>query len=96
MKGKINWLALVLIFLMAGCKNGEQKEQMPDRFDKGMIHISCDESFKPVIDEEVKVYQSLYPNTKIVVHYRPEAECLKDFAVYSIKMVIATRCFSEA
>jgi len=64
-------------------------------FNRGTIHISCDESFKPVIDEEVKVYESLYPETKIIVHYKPEAECLKDFMVDSIKMVIATRGYSE-
>jgi phosphate transport system substrate-binding protein len=64
-------------------------------FNRGTIHISCDESFKPVIDEEVKVYESLYPDTKIIVHYKPEAECLKDFMVDSIKMVIATRGYSE-
>jgi phosphate transport system substrate-binding protein len=79
-----------------GCKTDEQKRaELPDMFDRGTIHISCDESFKPVIDEEVKVYEALYPNTKIIVHYKPEAECLKDFAADSIKMIIATRGYSE-
>jgi len=66
-----------------------------DRFDRGTIHISCDESFKPVIDAEVQVYEAQYPNTDIIVHYKPEADCLRDFAVDSIRMVIATRSFSE-
>jgi len=96
MRGLIGWYFLLLIFLFAGCKSDEQKKaEMPDRFDSGTIHISCDESFKPVIDEEVKVYEALYPDTKIIVHYKPEAECLKDFAVDSIKMVIATRGYSK-
>ena len=95
MTGKILWY-LMLIFFLTGCKSNEQKRaEMPDRFDRGTIHISCDESFKPVIDEEVKVYEALYPNTKIVVHYKPEAECLRDFLVDSIKMVIATRGYSQ-
>jgi phosphate transport system substrate-binding protein len=96
MTGKIIKWCWVLIFFVAGCKSDEQRmAEMPDRFDKGEIHISCDESFKPVIDEQVKVYEALYPYTKIVVHYKPEAECLKDFLVDSIKMVIATRGFSK-
>lgn len=95
MTGKIFW-CLVPVFFLLGCKSNEQKRaEMPDRFDRGTIHISCDESFKPVIDEQVKVYEALYPNTKIIVHYKPEAECLKDFLVDSIKMVIATRGYSE-
>src|SRR6478609_10918377 len=87
---------IVLLYFLAGCKSDEQKRaELPDMYNKGTIHISCDESFKPVIDEEVKVYEALYPGTKIIVHYKPEAECLKDFAVDSIRMVIATRGFTE-
>jgi phosphate transport system substrate-binding protein len=81
---------------LAGCKSDEQKHaELPDMYNRGTIHISCDESFKPVIDEEVRVYEALYPDTKIIVHYKPEAECLKDFEVDSIRMVIATRGYTE-
>jgi phosphate transport system substrate-binding protein len=96
MTGKIIWWGMLLIFFISSCNNEQKKTEATDRFDRGTIHISCDESFKPVIDEEVKVYESTYPETKIIVHYKPEAECLKDFGVDSIKMVIATRGFNEA
>ena len=97
MRGRIIWLALLLSTCFIRCKSDEQKRaELPDMFNRGTIHISCDESFKPVIDEEVKVYESLYPGTKIIVHYKPEAECLKDFMVDSIRMVIATRGYTEA
>jgi phosphate transport system substrate-binding protein len=97
MRGRIIWVVLTGIVYLIGCKSDEQKRaELPDMFNRGTIHISCDESFKPVIDEQVKVYEALYPATKIIVHYKPEAECLKDFRVDSIKMVIATRGYSEA
>jgi phosphate transport system substrate-binding protein len=87
---------LVLGFLLAGCTNYEHdKKNWPDTWDKGTIHISADESFKPVIDEQVQVYESNTPGTKIIVHYKPEAECLKDFLVDSIRMIIATRGFTQ-
>jgi phosphate transport system substrate-binding protein len=66
-----------------------------DTRDSGIIHISADESFKPVIDSQVQVYESSNPKTKIIVHYKPEAECLRDFGVDSIRMIIATRGYSE-
>jgi len=66
-----------------------------DKFDNGTIYISCDESFKPVIDAEIDVYQASYPNVHILVQYKPEADCLRDFGVDSIRMIIATRGFSE-
>jgi len=58
----------------------------------GTINISVDESFKPVIDEEIKMYEGSYPGAKIIVHYKPEAECLKDLLNdSSTRMVIVTR-----
>ncbi len=61
----------------------------------GTIHISVDESFKPVIDSEVQVFESLHPEAHIIVHYKPEAECLKDLNNDSIRMVIVTRGLTE-
>lgn len=85
-----------IMFSLAGCTNYEQDSQTwPDTVDEGTIHISADESFKPIIDAQVEVYESNRPRTKIIVHYKPEAECLKDFAVDSIRMIIATRGFNE-
>jgi phosphate transport system substrate-binding protein len=61
----------------------------------GTIHISADESFKPVIDSEVQVFESLHPQAHVTVHYKPEAECLKDLENDSIRMVIVTRGLTE-
>jgi len=55
-----------------------------------------DESFKPVIDSQIKVFESLYPDAHIVVQYKPEAECLRDLNVDSVRMVIVTRGLSES
>lgn len=84
-----------LFFLgITSCK--QKKVVIPDdRFNRGKIYVSCDESFKPVIDAEVQMYEFQYPDTKIIVHYKPEAECLRDFLVDSIRLVIATRGFTE-
>jgi len=84
------------VFLMTDCKSfKQQKDEQPDTMNRGTIHVSADESFKPVIDEQVKVYEATHPGTKIIVQYKPEAECLKDLGVDSIRMVIATRRYNE-
>lgn len=89
------WCLALFCFWWVGCKQ-KSKAEPTDRYNKGVIHISCDESFKPVIDAQVEVYQASFPDTRIIVHYKPEADCLRDFLVDSIRMVIATRGFSEA
>ena len=87
-------LVMFFCFLMGGC--GQKNPSEPtDKYNKGTIYISCDESFKPVIDAEVEVYKASFPDTKIIVQYKPEADCLRDFLVDSIRMVIATRGFTE-
>jgi phosphate transport system substrate-binding protein len=79
--------AWALLFLISCCTNYEQdKKKWPDTWDKGTIHISVDESFKPVIDAQVQVYEANHPGTKIIVHYKPEAECLKDLLVDSVRI----------
>lgn len=84
----------ILYNMLVGCSNKAELEGK-DRFDSGTLYVSCDESFKPVIDAEVQVYQNSYPNAKIIVNYKPEADCLRDFLVDSIRMVIATRSYTR-
>ena len=91
--GKIILVFVWVIFY--GCKSyEEQKMELSDTRNRGIIYVSADESFKPVIDAQVQVYESHFPETRIIVHYKPEAECLKDFATDSIRMIIATRGYS--
>ena len=82
----------VLSFLLVyGCNEGGSAAALPDKRDSGTIYVSADESFKPVIDEQVKVYESNNPGARIIVHYKPEVECLRDLGVDSIRMIITTR-----
>lgn len=89
------WLPaiIVLALLLAGCKAKQQQTSpVTDSPTSGTIEISVDESFKPVIDELIRVYESSYPGTKINAHYKPEAECMKDLLKDSAtRMVIMTR-----
>lgn len=59
--------------------------------DQGTIHISVDETFRPVIDQQIQMYQATYPNTKIIADYKPEVECFKDFQNDSTRLIIVAR-----
>lgn len=85
--------AFIFIFALAtaGCGNSSDTGKPRESTTSGRIHISADESFKPVIDSQVQVFESLHKDADIVVHYKPEAECLKDLDNDSIRMVIVTR-----
>jgi phosphate transport system substrate-binding protein len=92
----IFYLLLSLLFGAAACKSyDEQKKELPDTRTKGTIRVSADESFKPIVDALVQVFESNNPDAHILVDYKPEADCLKDMMVDSVRMVIATRGYSE-
>ncbi len=84
------------IVLLAGCESyQEQKDKLTDTPQRGKIYVSADESFKPVIESQVKVYESYNPDASIVVNYKPEADCLLDLLNDTVRMVITTRKISK-
>jgi phosphate transport system substrate-binding protein len=83
-------------FLLMGCK--QTKQHSPeDTTTYGTINISVDESFRPVIEEQIKVFEGSFHGAKINAVYKPEAECLKDmYDDPATRMVIVTRSLSFA
>lgn len=58
---------------------------------EGSIRISVEESFKPFIEQELKVFALSFPKANIQVSYKSEIECFKDFALDSTRMIIVSR-----
>jgi len=88
----VNWLGLLVLFLgMVQC-NSKKQVQVTDTLTSGTLHISIDESYKPVMDEQIKAFEGSNPDAKIIAHYKSESACLNDILNDSItKMVIVTR-----
>ncbi len=84
-----------VFFLLAyGCGNPNAGKIPNETPTSGTINISVDESFKPVIDSQIKVFESSYPDVRIIPHYKAEVECLRDLINDSTRMVIVTRGLS--
>jgi len=79
-----------LFVVFSGCGTPTDSKNEDTRTE-GTIHISSDETFKPVIDSQIKVFEAQNPGAHIIVHYKPEADCFRDFGVDSIRMVVVTR-----
>ena len=94
MKRKVTYQLIYLLPLLwiavAGCSGGNERTDI-DTTDRGTIHISVDESFRPVIDSQIQVFEALHPGAKIIAAYKPEGECFKDLAKDSTRMIIVTR-----
>jgi phosphate transport system substrate-binding protein len=87
-----SWVCLVFIALSFGCNESETSKGLPaDTRTSGTIRISVDESFRPVMEEELKVFKASNPKANIIASFKPEVECLKDLSNDSIRMVFVTR-----
>lgn len=83
---------ITIAVLFAACDDNKNKQTVTDSPTSGTIHISVDESFRPVIEEAIKVYEGSFPDAHIIAHYKPEAECFKDlYSDTANRMIIVTR-----
>lgn len=90
------WMGYFFLIIFCSCSPQKNTDIALDSPSSGTIHISVDESFKPVIDEQIQMYEASYPGTKIIAHYKPEAECLKDLFKDTLnRTVIITRGLTE-
>ena len=88
------YLLYILMLGMIAC-NSSSIPTPTDSASEGLIHISVDESFREIMDEQIKVYQALQPKAKIVAHYKSEADCWKDLYNDSTRMLMVTRKLSS-
>lgn len=82
---------LFLFAIGCGSRNHDKKQSAYDTPNEGSIKISVDESFKPVVDEQIKIYHADHPDVRIVAEYKSEADCFKDIQNDSTRMIIVGR-----
>lgn len=90
-RNTVVFLSLVMLY---SCGSNSKKTNVffTDTPDSGTIHISVDESFRPVIEEAIQVYEGTHKGTKIIASYKPEADCFKDLYTDTLnRMIIVTR-----
>jgi phosphate transport system substrate-binding protein len=79
----------VLLAVAAGCHDsGKRPADTPT---SGTIKISVDESYKPLLDTEISVFEALNPQAHLIASYKSEADCFTDLINDSAQLIIATR-----
>jgi phosphate transport system substrate-binding protein len=84
------FLIAALLFFTA-CSNDRSVNKKQNDTASKTLRISIDESFQPIMAEQIKVFESAYPDAKVVAEFKPEAECLRDLQKDSTKIVIISR-----
>ncbi|HVB03162.1 MAG TPA: substrate-binding domain-containing protein [Chitinophagaceae bacterium] len=77
-----------------GCTSSGHKAL--DTLSSGTIQISVDNSYQPLMDSEIRVFETLHPDAHIIAHYKPEADCFNDLVNDSARLIIVTRGLDTA
>lgn len=91
---KIRYILLISAALIFITSCGDEAKGPTDTLTSGNISISVDETFKPIIEEELKVFDNSFPEANIKTTYKPEAECIKDFLNDTTRLILVTRDLS--
>ena len=83
----------VLVLAASGCN--KESKPVPDSPTRGKITIAVDESYRPVIDAQVTVFDSLSKKAQIMTRYEPMGQALSDLLLDSVQVAILPRALSE-
>lgn len=78
----------LILLLLAGCGTASKRNITDDTPVSGTIHISIDETFRPVMEEQIKMYEASYPDAHIIASYKSEADCFRDFFKDSLNRLV--------
>jgi len=87
-------VGLTLIFGLCSCEH-KPKSGRTDTYSSGAITFASDESFSPIVDELVQVFEALYPKAKVTPVYTNETDGINMLLNDSIYLVITSRNYTK-
>lgn len=82
---------IVFVFLFAMCNQTSKKESDKETILKGSLDVTVDETIKPIVDDQVAVFEGTYYGAKITVKPKSEAELINDLLNQKTSVVVTTR-----
>ncbi|QSW87327.1 substrate-binding domain-containing protein [Flavobacterium endoglycinae] len=86
---------VVFVFLFAMCNQKSKNESEKETILKGNLDITVDETVKPIVDDQVAVFEGTYYGAKIAVKPKSEAELINDLLNQKAKVVVTARNLTQ-
>lgn len=98
---KLNVFAalLFIVWSIASCTDEETakpKKSYKDDLTSGTIQVAFDETYQPIMEQQLKVFDSSFPAAQLQVSYLPQEDCIDLLLKDSVRMIVAGRALSEA
>ena len=84
-------LLLPLALIVMAC----DQQKATNTSTRGIAKISCDESFRNILDQEVEVFEYSYPDASIMVNYTDEASALDSLMRRQVDLIITSRDLND-
>lgn len=88
------FLSIWALLLVTSCGNGSKRVVETDTLVSGEIKIAVDESFKPIVEEQLQVFLALHPEATITPIYCSEVEAIRYLLADSVRLAITTRALT--
>ena len=94
----VSWAlaALVTATSFFSCSENQVKQGNQESTTRGNIKISVDESYMPVIAQELNVFDSSYPEAHVTAAYKTEKQCFDDLFKDSARLIVVSRDLTPA
>lgn len=86
-------VTFVLLFIM--CNQKRQNDSEKETILKGSLEITVDETVKPIVEDQIAVFEGTYYDAKISIKPKSEAELINDLLNQKTKVVITTRDLTQ-
>ena len=81
------------VCLFSSCNNKKNKDGRTDTYSSGTISFVSDESFSPIINEEMQVFENDYPQAKVTPIYTNESDAITQLMNGKTWLAFTTRDF---
>lgn len=81
--------------LVLGSCQQKSKNARTDTYASGEMTLLCDESFSPIVEEELAVFHSQYPQAKVTPKYINELDAFNELLQQHVHLIITARDFSQ-
>ena len=90
-------LSVCAVFIFAGifaACNSSKKKGITETPTSGLIKISADQTFEPIMEQEIDVFEGLYPKANIIPVYADEVDVITSLLQDSVRLAVTTRRLS--
>ncbi len=85
----------IALFVFFACSGQKSKNARTDTYSSGTMTLMCDESFSPIVTEELAVFHAMYPQAKVTAQYTNEIDAFNALLKQQTHLIITARNFSQ-